>query len=164
MGSTGYHRRVGYEEIVESRIREALEAGQFSGLPGEGKPLPRRIEEDLAGENWIGFKILNDAGALPDWLLLARDIEECERRLSDIDREHLAVVEGARETGDWESRFPGIAQLRSEFERLARRLRAKQDRFNYEAPNLALERPGIWVERRLDALDSRISSPISPGH
>jgi hypothetical protein len=29
-----------YESVVERRIREAAERGEFDDLPGEGKPLP----------------------------------------------------------------------------------------------------------------------------
>jgi hypothetical protein len=29
-----------FETLAERRIREAIEAGEFEDLPGEGKPLP----------------------------------------------------------------------------------------------------------------------------
>ncbi len=162
--STGYHRCVSYEELVESRIQEALSAGAFRNLPGEGRPLRSWDEEQLAGDQWLGFKVLRDAEMLPEWLLLAREIEQHRETLDQLDQRHENLVLAARQAGRWERLMPVVQQLRAEFEHEARTLRRKQDRFNHDAPNIRLERPGIWVEYHLERLDSRISCPIElPG-
>ena len=55
----------GYLKIVEQRIREAQEKGEFDDLAGHGKPLAleddRHIPEDLR----LAYKILKNAGCLP---------------------------------------------------------------------------------------------------
>ena len=153
---------VSIEEIIESRIQEAMTAGFFSNLPGEGKPLVFDKAEQLAGDQWMGYKLLRDASLLPEWLMLAKDIERALDELSEIDGLHAAHVELARTTGNWEYYFPAIAHERERFEKLARETRRKQDRYNHDAPSLHLERPGIWVERRLERMDQRIASPL-PG-
>jgi hypothetical protein len=150
---------VGIEEVIESRIQEAMKAGVFSNLPGEGKPLVFDKAEQLAGDQWMGFKLLRDASLLPEWLMLAKEIERSVNELAEIESRHGAHVAMARETGDWERYFPAILHERERFVQLARETRAKQDQFNFDAPSVHLERPGIWIERRLERMDARVSSP-----
>ncbi|MDE2670391.1 MAG: DUF1992 domain-containing protein [Chloroflexota bacterium] len=145
-----------FEQLVENRILEAIEEGVFAGLPGEGAPLQLRDADRLAGDLWLAHHILGNAGALPEWLELARTIEDDKRRLADIEGEHGAIVEGARSTGEWRRLAPLIAERRREFAAAARSLRAKQDRYNIEAPSVQNERPAIWVEERLRILDARV--------
>lgn len=145
-----------FEQLVENRILEAIEEGVFAGLAGEGAPLPRRDADRLAGDLWLAHHILGNAGALPEWLDLARTIERDRERLAALEEEHGALVERARATGAWRRLAPLIAERRGEFASAARELRAKQDRYNVEAPSVANERPAIWVEERLRALDARV--------
>lgn len=145
-----------FEQLVENRILEAIEEGVFSGLPGEGAPLALRDADRLAGDLWLAHHILGNAGALPEWLELARAIERDQERLAALDEQHDALVERARSTGEWRRLAPLIAERRREFAAAARALRTKQDRYNLEAPSVANERPAIWVEERLRALDARV--------
>ena len=143
-----------FEQLVENRILEAIEEGVFANLAGAGAPLPHREAERLAGDLWLTHHILGNAGALPAWLELAREIERDAERLAEIDREHGALVRQARDTGGWRRLAPAIAARRRAFAMAARALRAKQDRYNLEAPGIRSERPGVWVEERLRQLDA----------
>ncbi len=145
-----------FEQLVENRILEAIEEGVFAGLPGEGAPLQLRDADRLAGDLWLAHHILGNAGALPEWLELARTIEEDKRRLAVIEGEHETLVERARSTGEWRRLAPLIAERRREFAAAARALRARQDRYNIESPGFRNERPAIWVEERLRILDARV--------
>ncbi len=145
-----------FEQLVENRIVEAIEAGVFEGLAGEGAPLPLRDADRLAGDLWLAHHILGNAGTLPEWLELARTIERDRELLATIEGEHGALVERARRTGEWRRLAPLIAERRREFRRAARALRAKQDRYNMEAPSVGNERPAIWIEERLRRLDARV--------
>ncbi len=145
-----------FEQLVENRILEAIEEGVFAGLPGEGAPLQLRDADRLAGDLWLAHHVLGNAGALPEWLELARTIEDDRRRLAAIEGEHEVLVERARSTGEWRRLAPLIAERRREFAAAARSLRAKQDRYNMESPGFLNERPAIWVEERLRLLDARV--------
>lgn len=151
---------MGYLEAVEARIRDALAAGQFSGLPGEGKPLEFYPGESLAGDNWIGFKILQNGGLVPEWLSAGRDIERAQERLAAIDRRHADLVDVARRTGAWSGTWLAIRGLRDQYEIHARELRKMQEKFNWDAPGRLSQRPPIWVEYHLERLDARVSSPL----
>ncbi|MDR0436381.1 MAG: DUF1992 domain-containing protein [Propionibacteriaceae bacterium] len=48
-----------FEGFVERKVREALEAGAFDGLPGAGKPLRLRHERDP--DWWLRSKIEDEA-------------------------------------------------------------------------------------------------------
>jgi len=61
------------DDLVESRIRDALERGEFDALPGSGRPLP---DEDLTGvpdDLRVAFRILKNAGCVPVELEALRD-------------------------------------------------------------------------------------------
>ncbi|MDG0813260.1 DnaJ family domain-containing protein [Cohnella rhizosphaerae] len=60
--------------IAEQKIRDAEKSGQLEGLPGHGKPLP---DDDLAGvpeELRLSYKLLKNAGALPEELQIRKDL------------------------------------------------------------------------------------------
>ena len=77
---------------MEARIRELQEAGELSGLPGEGKPLPTDAD-DAAGVAWAARHVLRTSGARPLWADLRRDIRERRTRIITRLAAHLAWLE-----------------------------------------------------------------------
>ncbi len=73
------------DEIAERRIAEAMDRGEFEGLRGAGKPL--RLEDDslVPEELRAGYRLLKNAGYLPEELRLRREISEIETLLNLID-------------------------------------------------------------------------------
>lgn len=60
--------------IAEQKIREAEKSGLFDGISGKGKPLPA---DELAGvpeELRLSYKLLKNAGALPEELQIRKDL------------------------------------------------------------------------------------------
>jgi hypothetical protein len=77
-------RRVPIESwggYVERTIREAQERGEFDNLPGAGKPLDLE-ENPFAGEWQSAFRIAKNAGAVPLWVELDREIRAGEAALT----------------------------------------------------------------------------------
>ena len=145
-----------FDKLVESKIQEAMEAGAFRNLRGHGKPLADLSDDRLAGDNWMGFHVLRNGGLLPAWLGLAREIERELEDLKRIDDRHALLATHARDSGLSKSLVAALAATRLEYEQFARRIRVKQDQFNFDAPIISLERPGIWVELELERLDARV--------
>lgn len=144
------------EKAIEGQIQEAMASGAFANLPGEGKPLAWNSEaEARAGDNWLGFKMLRDGGYLPEWLNLGREIELDLEALSLVDQNHQDHCDGAATPDDWMRFGPAVDRLRASYEKKAREIRKKQDRFNHDAPGIRTQRPGIWVERHLERLVDR---------
>ncbi len=151
-----------FENVAESRIREAMDQGLFENLVGAGQPLNGLEHDALAGENWMGFHLLKNGGLLPERLELAREIDLEYAALDRLDRRHAAVVEAARSTGDWVGFAGALRSARQAYERHARAIRARQDRYNIGAGSIAAERPGIWVEHHLARLDARVTAAGGP--
>ncbi len=145
----------GFEHLVETRIREAMAAGAFRGLRGEGKPLPQRPYEWAAGDRWLAFHLLEINGLLPEWLELAKDIERDEAELRRLDTEHARLCRVAADSGEPSRYLPAMRHCRERYELVARSMRARQERFNLQAPGPATQRPPIWVEYHLARLLER---------
>jgi hypothetical protein len=70
------------DDLVESRIREAQDRGEFDRLPGAGRPLP---DEDLAGvphELRVAYRVLRNAGCLPPEVDALRDLDAAIVRIA----------------------------------------------------------------------------------
>lgn len=66
-----------WAKLTEQRIRAAEARGELKGLKGEGKPLPDRPEEALIDAGTaVGHRIMAEAGALPEEILLKHHLEE----------------------------------------------------------------------------------------
>ncbi len=144
------------EKSIEGAIQDAMAAGAFKNLPGEGKPLKFSVQEQaLAGDNWLGFKMLENGGYVPEWLNQGKDIEGDMQALDLLDRNHKEYCDGARDETDWRRIGPAVDRLRARYEERARELRKKQDRFNFDAPGIRTQRPGIWVEYHIERLQKR---------
>lgn len=144
------------ERGIEGAIQEAMAAGAFKNLPGEGKPLRiNRQEQAFAGDDWLGFKMLENGGYVPEWLSLGREIELDLEALALIDRNHQDYCDHANTRAAWANAAPAVDRLRARYEEKARDIRKKQDQFNAGAPGIRSQRPGIWVEYHLERLQQR---------
>jgi hypothetical protein len=70
------------DELVESRIREAMERGDFDDLPGAGKPLLPEEDGFVPEEMRMAYKILKNAGYIPPEIELRRDINTTQSALA----------------------------------------------------------------------------------
>lgn len=72
---------------VDKQISEAAERGAFDNLPGAGKPLPKRSEED-AGQAWLRDYLRREGVAaeelLPTPLRLRKEIERLTETVQDL--------------------------------------------------------------------------------
>lgn len=64
------------ESFAESRIREAIERGDFANVPGSGRPLDLGEENPFAGDMEVANRILRQAGGAPLWVELGRAIDD----------------------------------------------------------------------------------------
>ncbi len=92
------------ERIAEERISDARDRGDLAGLPGEGRPLPAEDLELVPRELRPAYRLLKNAGYLPEDVALRRDIADAE-----------ALLHAAR---DSEERAEASARLRLLLNRL----------------------------------------------
>lgn len=70
------------DRIAERMMLKARAEGKLSGLEGEGKPLPRRPIGNT-GEA-VGFRIMAEAGILPEEIVLKKQVIVAQARLADM--------------------------------------------------------------------------------
>jgi DnaJ family protein C protein 28 len=69
-----------YQDYVEELIQEAQKRGEFSNLPGAGKPL--QFEENTyAGDKALGYHLLKNNGYAPPEVELANEIRKERERV-----------------------------------------------------------------------------------
>ena len=91
-----------YESLIEQKIREAQERGDFDDLPGMGKPLPGRgtPDDDLWWvRGYLQREGISGEALLPTSLQLARQIERLPETVRDLSSE-VAVREAVRELNE----------------------------------------------------------------
>jgi len=74
----------GLQEIIERKIKEAQEKGEFDNLPGKGEPLKLDDDSSVPEDLRLAYKILKNADCLPPELELKKEIRQMEDMLADI--------------------------------------------------------------------------------
>jgi hypothetical protein len=74
----------GYLKIVEQRIKEALERGEFDNLQGQGEPLNLEDDSNIPEDLRLAYRILKNADCLPPELELKKEIRKMEDLLENI--------------------------------------------------------------------------------
>lgn len=80
-----------FESWIDRQIREATERGEFSNLPGQGKPLSYLGRPD--DPNWWALHKLEKEdlrGALPGPLMVRREKQDIQATLADVRDEATA--------------------------------------------------------------------------
>lgn len=60
--------------IVEEKIQDAIEKGEFDNLPGAGKPLKLDDDSMVPEDLRASFRLMKNAGVLPEELQLHKDM------------------------------------------------------------------------------------------
>jgi hypothetical protein len=137
-----------WDLIAENQIKDSIQKGHFSRLRNEGKPLKSNNDE-LAGENWIANRILEQNDELPDWLSLRKDIaaqRELARRFRDEAIERLDQLPNRL--------WPSDARLRRLIElyvKHVRQLNLMIDEHNHRCPSMQHE----LIRMREDAIERK---------
>ena len=163
-------RRPGQQwaNLIEERIREAMERGDFDHLQGEGKPLDLD-ENPYAGDRALAFHLLKSQNFLPQELELGReidaDLKRAEGILAEFRRKRTALKQWQQASllrdplARWRLPSTGEAQqsyqkVREEYARrygqALREVRSKILTLNIIAPS-ALHRTPLDVEAAMQA-------------
>lgn len=86
--------------VAERRMQAARLKGQLQGLAGEGKPLPDRPGDAFVSPgDAMGFRIMAEAGVLPEEILLKKTAQALRERLAGLTDEaerHQVMAELAQ--------------------------------------------------------------------
>ena len=70
-----------FDKLVENKIREAMERGEFDDLPGRGKPVDLEAYFAMPEDLRLGHSVLKNAGVVPPGIELLREAEELKGKL-----------------------------------------------------------------------------------
>lgn len=76
------------ERLIEEKIRDAIEKGEFDNLPGKGKPLDLDAYFATPNDLRLGFSVLKSAGCAPVEVELQKEIEALKAQLTACSDEH----------------------------------------------------------------------------
>ncbi len=98
-----------WESSIDRQIRKAMEAGEFSNLPGEGKPLDLGDDPNTPEHLQLAYKILRENDLAPDWIVQGKELEAKQGKWTDnLQKAYSSYkaalrdpVESARAEGKW---------------------------------------------------------------
>lgn len=84
------------DRIAEQRIEAAIAKGEFDNLPGQGQPL--NLEEDrlVAPEIRMAYRVLKNAGYVPEEIILRKEIAQVEKLLATLEEGEIRTRAIAR--------------------------------------------------------------------
>lgn len=71
-------------KVIEEKIREAMEAGEFDNLEGEGKPINLDEYFNTPDDLRMGFSVLKSAKIVPEEVDRLKEIGELRERIKSI--------------------------------------------------------------------------------
>jgi DnaJ family protein C protein 28 len=141
-----------WERWIDKMIREAIEAGQFDGLRGAGRPIDWE-DESLVDDAWVmAFRIMREQGFAPEWIELAKEIrrELTSARATVLNawRWRVARLPGARE-GERRYIDAEWRRARTAFAETVAELNVKIADFNLKVPIVRLQKFKLEVAQEL---------------
>jgi len=129
------------ETLVEKKIREAMEAGEFDNLPGKGQPVDLSENPFVDPAMRVVHKLLRDAGFAPPWIEERKDIEaELEKARTLLLRGRKLYVE--QSSAEWD-------RVTREFRVTVEELNARIRIYNLKVPAAVFQRNIIDADREL---------------
>jgi hypothetical protein len=101
-----------FDKLVEQKIREAMAAGEFDRLEGEGRPVDLSAYFSAPEELRAGFAVMKNANVVPEEMQVRGEMERLRRELE-------ACADAARR----ETLRKSIAELTLKYDLLVERRR-----------------------------------------
>ena len=103
-----------FDKLVEQKIREAQEAGEFDHLEGAGRPVNLEAYFNTPEELRAGYAVLKNAGVLPEEAAVLKELNETAARLEDC-----------RDERERERLKRAVSDLKLKYDLLVERYRGK---------------------------------------
>ena len=143
-----------WESLIDKKIREAMEQGEFDNLAGKGEPIDLS-ENPFEDPDWrTAHRLLRNAGFAPSWIEERKDIDaELAAARSGLARAGT-VLQNARHTehersatARWEK---AVDSFRIKVNELNRRINA----WNLKVPGVGFQRKRIDTEQEIERIQS----------
>ena len=144
-----------WESLIDQKIREAMEQGEFDDLPGKGKPVDTSVNPFEDPELRLAHRMLRNAGFAPSWIEERKDIdaefENARRQLSRV----WTVLQNALGTENERSARTRWEKALTSFRAQACELNQRIVKWNLKVPAAGFQRSLIDIEKEL----SRVERP-----
>ena len=141
-----------WESLIDQKIREAMEQGEFDDLSGKGEPIDLS-ENPYEDPDWrTAHRLLRNAGFAPAWIEESKDIDaEFEVALARL-RQAWTILQNAQGTRHETGATQRWEAARLEFIEKARELNQRINTWNLKAPATGFQRRRIDPEREIEAI------------
>lgn len=138
-----------FETLVEKKIREAMEQGEFDNLPGKGEPIDLRENPFEDPDLRMVHRLLRNAGFAPAWIEERKDIDAELDKARTLLRRAWRLFASESESAKWE--------------RVTNEFRARVDELNERIRLYNLKAPGTTFHRSLIDAAAEIDLIRRPG-
>jgi hypothetical protein len=128
------------EALIDRKIREAMEAGDFDDLPFQGEPLPL-VDDSAAGDWALAYRMLKGSNFAPPWI-------ESDKEVRALLAQRDTILERAPRASEI-----GRPRDRAELRRVVEAANRAITRLNHEAPTSRQHRRLLGLEVELANLD-----------
>ena len=146
-----------WESLVDQKIREAMEQGEFDNLSGKDAPIDLS-ENPFEDPDWrTAHRLIRNAGFAPAWIEERKDIEfEIDAARNQLERVWtiLQNAHGTKDESEAKARWEkALALYRQQATQLNRRIVA----WNLKVPASGFRRKRIDAEREIEEVSLRRS-------
>ena len=121
------------EKLVEKKIREAMEKGEFDNLPGKGEPIDLSENPFEDPEMRTVHRLLRNAGFAPAFIEERKSIEAELARWRQMLSRAQELYRGESKAGEW-------IRVTNEFRAAVRELNDRVRLYNLKTPAPAFQR------------------------
>jgi hypothetical protein len=149
-----------WKSLVDQLLQDAHESGQFDKLPNAGKPLKFEDESHIPEDLRLAHRLLKEHDLVPEWIMLAQDIDALRRKLLDNmmkgARAYRGAVQDAERSGaPFERRQQAettLRRAREAYKKAAEKLNREILRYNLKVPPGVGQKPLFNLDRELERL------------
>ncbi|HSQ24593.1 MAG TPA: DnaJ family domain-containing protein [Pyrinomonadaceae bacterium] len=141
-----------WESLIDRKIREAMEEGEFDDLSGRGVPIDL-TENPFEDPDWrTAHRMLRNAGFAPAWIEERKDIE-AEIAAARTTLAHVWMVcQIARHTEHSHSAEIRWRKALEDFRAKSVELNRRIETWNLKAPAVGVHRSRIDFDREIDRI------------
>ena len=152
----------GWESLVDKKIREAIEAGEFDDLAGAGHPIDLN-ENPFADPDWrTAHRLMRNAGFAPAWIEERKDIDAGLEAARNLLARNWTILTNAVRTSNENSARERWRSAEQQFRIHVAELNRRIDLWNLKTPAVGFQRKRIDADREIARLRD-YSAPIAAG-
>jgi hypothetical protein len=144
-----------WESLVDRKIREAIEAGEFRNLAGTGQPIDLS-ENPFEDPDWrTAHRILRNAGFAPSWIEERKDIDAELEAARIVLAQNWQIKLNARGTRNERAADQRWEKALATFSDKVLELNRRIDAWNLKTPGVGFHRKRINAAREVATVQAR---------